>query len=257
MTKSRNNLRNWRKNARKDPPPLKLRRANAKAPSKITNNMKSHITITVLLIASFSNVFSLDLPEQLKAQRSHQGFHLEFGIGPAFGSIEAENENASSENEASFSGTGLAMDLHVGHSISKNIVLTAHVCSKYIYTPQIEYNGVTGISTADYTIREMGFGAGATWYQMPADLYAGLTLGMGGFDFKNNSGDQTFSEEGGFSWQVRAGKHWWISDTWGITIGATYGSTVGTLSIDDPLVDRPPFDLESSRFAIQVGLGIR
>src|SRR6188768_15884 len=93
------------------------------------------ISLLVVLNVTAQSVDSL---------RTHQGFHLEFGIGPAFGSIEAEVDDASTESEATFTGTGLAMDLHVGHSISRSIVLTANVYSKYIYSPQIEYNGLTG-----------------------------------------------------------------------------------------------------------------
>ena len=210
------------------------------------------------LFALISCLFAMNAEGQsVDSMSTHQGFHVEFGIGPSFGSIESEIENGTTELEATFTGTGLAMDLHVGHSISRSLVLTGHLFTRYVYTPHIEVNGVTGLANADYTIGEIGYGAAITWYKMPSDLYAGLTLGLGGFNFKNKSEDQDFDEEGGFSWQVRAGKHWWVSNTWGVTLGATYGCTTGTLEIVDPLIDRAPFDLESSRFSILLGLGLR
>ena len=211
--------------------------------------MKTKLTCFLLLAVACANAQVKD------TARTHNGFHFEFGIGPSFGSIEAEAGEDPDETEAKFTGTGLALDVHAGHSIFNNFVATGNFFMKYIYSPRIEYNGLTGLVNADYTIREFGLGLGLTWYKTPADMYAGILVGSGGFNFKNNTEDSgPYEQDGGFTWQVRAGKHWWFSDKWGFTLGATYGCTTGTLT---PKSNSATYDVESSRFSITLGVGLR
>jgi hypothetical protein len=92
---------------------------------------------------------------------------------------------------------------------------------------------------------------------MPSDVFFSGTLGAGTYvtNSGGNSGYGTTSRtDYGFSMQLKIGKHWWISNKWGIGLSAAYGTTSGSNTGFD-MNGSYSEDISSSRMVIAVSIG--
>jgi hypothetical protein len=187
-----------------------------------------------------------------KPFREHQGFHLEFNIGPAFGKITQRLPNTTGYDEYDFTGPGVGIDFKIGGAVSKNFCLTFDMLSKDILAPDVDKNGHSYIRASRNSLGEVTYGAGFTYF-FKTDLFLSATTGIGVFAIDDSTG--TERTDGGFSMQLRAGKHWWISQNWGISVAGAYGFTsVNNLSDTLGVYDH---DIKSDRFTIMAGIVFR
>jgi len=187
----------------------------------------------------------------------HRGIHLEFAIGPAWNSIQDDVNSDKGPVTREFSGAGLSWELRAGYSIIPNLVLTGDILSTTLYDPHLESSQETYMTGQDFTANETMIGGGITWY-IPADFYAGFSYGLGNFRFKNGNTILLSDLDNGNSWNLRLGKHWWISDMWGINCSANIGTTEAQTSSDPCCGLMASRDhLRSYRFSILAGIGLR
>ena len=184
----------------------------------------------------------------LNSIHSHNKFHFEFGIGPAFGSI-ADKYNTYDIN---FTGTGAGIELKIGGALKENLFLTFDILSKAIVSPEIKNGGNTYLTSNDLSISEVTYGAGLTYYAMPTDIFCSATVGAGAFVI--NDGNKTSRSKYGFSTQIKAGKHWWVSKQWGLSLGVAYGFT--SVNNSDEKYNSYNERLRSNRFTIVASIGI-
>ncbi len=187
---------------------------------------------------------------------THKGFHFEFGLGPAFGIITDDGTFAGGHYVIDFSGTGFGIDIRVGGFVQENLALTFDVISKAVSAPTLTLKGISVATSSDYSISEVTYGGGLTYYLMPSDIFFSATLGTGAFVSQSNVSGRNITSrtDYGFSFQLKAGKHWWISNKWGISLSGAFGTT----SASDSGVDVNGIytdNLSSSRFTISVSIG--
>lgn len=106
-------------------------------------------------------------------------------------------------------------------------------------------NGQSGTAPNSVTITESMFGAGLTYYFMPQNIFISGSLGSGNFTVNNTDNNTKSSTKYGFSFQLKAGKEWWVGKNWGLGLGLAYGKTALTNDADG-LSEK----LNSSRFSI-------
>src|ERR1051325_10088491 len=116
-----------------------------------------------LLTFLFVSAFAISHAQEIKKNNmpsiatdfhSHRGFHFEFGLGPAFGTITDEVRQGVNAAIAEFSGTGAGIELKFGGGIDDNLVLTFDILSKAIVGPTVTINGRTATASDDYSLSE-------------------------------------------------------------------------------------------------------
>ncbi len=186
----------------------------------------------------------------------HKGFHFEFGLGPAFGTITDKAFIHGSSGTLEFVGTGAAIDIKLGGSLQENLILTFDILNKAVVSPELKVNGISVGTSNNLSISEVTYGGGLTYYLMPSDVFLSATLGAGTFVLSNSQSNITTRTDYGFSMQLKVGKHWWISNKWGISLSGAYGTTSGSDSGRDSFGSYSD-DLSSSRFVIAASIGVR
>ena len=160
------------------------------------------------------------------------------------------NDKYANYYNIDFVGTGAAIELRLGGALSENLILTFDILSKAIVSPEVKVNGSGTYATSnDVSLGEVTYGAGLTHYVMPTDIFVSATVGTGAFVINNN--EQTTRSKFGFSMQLKAGKHWWISKSWGISLGGSYGFT----SVDNTQNSIYSEQIRSNRFTIIASIG--
>jgi hypothetical protein len=85
-----------------------------------------------------------------------------------------------------------------------------------------------------------------------------FTYGFGNFRFKDGDAVLLADLESGNAWNLRLGKHWWISEKWGINCSANIGTSSAQTRNDPGCGLMTSTDhLRSYRFSILAGVGLR
>jgi hypothetical protein len=226
--------------------------------------MKKILFIFLMLLSFFcANAQDRTLPtmrNQLPVRPNyhvHKGFHFEFGIGPAFGTIEDRVTYISGAGGIlEFSGVGAGFDLKIGGAIQENLMLTLDILSKAVVAPGVKANGVSVPTLDNISMSEVTYGGGFTYYVMPSDIFISATLGTGAFVISDTQTNESSRSEFGFSYQLKAGKHWWISSKWGISVSAAYGKTSSSGSGYDQYGSYTE-DISSDRYVIAASIGVK
>lgn len=220
----------------------------------IIEHMLRYLLTFVLLVPA--GVFSQTLVDSI---RVHRNFHLELSLGPAWSSIHDDVASHLGPIEQDITGMGFSYELRLGWFVIPNLALTADLAGTDIYNPQLETTQESYLSGMSFTTHTPTFGTGITWYKMPANFFAGFSLGIGKIYFHQGSSLVLADLETGSFWNLRLGKHWWISDNWGISCTANYGRTEAK---SDPSIHCDVgggylHDMRSSRISLMVGIGLR
>lgn len=153
--------------------------------------------------------------------REHEGFYLSMQAGPAMGYI---NGNWAETESMKISGTGIGFDILLGGVIKENLILHGVLGIKSIYGPEIKYDGLSTTLNKDYSFDEIIIGAGTTYY-FHNNFFVTGNIGLGNFSLSNESDNSTIDTGEGFSFQLKAGKEWWISPRWAMGVVLEYGGT--------------------------------
>jgi len=160
-------------------------------------------------------------------EKTHTGFYLSMQTGPAFGYINGKGEYGDGNQDFSLrvSGTGFGLDFQIGGAIKENIILHGTIGFKTIFGPEIDY-GTTHVKISqDYSFDElMIVGIGTTYY-MQKNFFLTGNLGIGQFSLSDESSNTTVDTGSGFSYQLKAGKEWWVSSRWALGAAIEYGGT--------------------------------
>ena len=152
--------------------------------------------------------------------REHEGFYLSMQMGPAMGYINGNSNQSSLQVD----GTGIGFDVQIGGIIRKNQTLHGVIGVKSIAGPEITSNGQSGSLSQDYSFDEIMIGGGTTYYFQKNFFITG-NIGMGNFSFTDMASNTSADTDYGFSFQLKAGKEWWISSRWGLGAVLEYGGT--------------------------------
>lgn len=151
--------------------------------------------------------------------KTHTGFYLSMQTGPVFGYV---NGNTNIDYSLKVTGPAFGFDIQIGGAIRENTILHGNIGFKSIYRPEVEIQGMTG--RLDKTFDETMIGIGATQY-FNQNFFVTAVLGLGNFSLYDDVENSTVSTEDGFSYQLKAGKEWWISSRWALGAALEYGGT--------------------------------
>jgi hypothetical protein len=177
-----------------------------------------------------------------KTPVQHQGFYLSMGLGPSFGDIKATD---GINNVVTVKGNVLSMDLQIGRSIRTNLLLHATVKAHTVISPTV--NSIRFPNS--YSFDENFIGAGITRYNR-SNFFATANAGAAFYTFsmpQTSFQPTSVSTDAGFSFNIKAGKEWLLSDKWGLG-GAIYFSRTSLTNKDPSSTEK----WSSNRFGIYV-----
>lgn len=167
----------------------------------------------------FTLLFHLFVITGLAQEKTHTGFYLSMQTGPVFGYV---NGNTNTGYSLKVSGPAFGFDIQIGGAIQENTILHGSIGYKSIYKPEAEIQGITG--RLDQTFDETLIGIGLTQY-FGKNFFATAVAGTGNFSLYDEVENSTISTENGFSYQLKAGKEWWIASRWALGAALEYGGT--------------------------------
>ncbi|MCP4675176.1 MAG: outer membrane beta-barrel protein [Deltaproteobacteria bacterium] len=151
--------------------------------------------------------------------RTHDGFHMRWGVGLVAATGTSEGENAP----YSFVAPGILDGVQLGGNLRENLSLFFEADSlilfsgnKNIGTDSKSENNDTSETTTYGFLTGIGMGH----YFMPANLYVSGAFGATLNNFAVSDDGIDFDTDNiGLGFTVMAGKEWWVSDGWGVGVG--------------------------------------
>jgi len=178
-------------------------------------------------------------------EKQHDGFYMSACLGPVFGKI-TDKYNSST---MTMNGTGFELDLKIGASVTKDLILHGTLITKSMPGPKVNNEGSVTTMSDEISVNELMYGAGLTYYFMPVNFFVSGSAGIGKFTVSNSTNDTKSKTHSGFSFQLIAGKEWWISKKWGLGAGITYSKTHLTNKVNET-----EEKLDSNRFSIMLSV---
>jgi len=119
------------------------------------------------------------------------------------------------------------MDIKIGGALAENLILHATILSHGATGPTVEsdYWGFEELKTDNNVNISEGLVGGGLTYYIPENFFLSTSLGYGGFTFVNKREDFDVTTSNGLSYQIKAGKEWWVSPKWGIGLALYYHNT--------------------------------
>ncbi len=188
---------------------------------------------------------------QAPALHEHKGFLLSLSAGPIWGATNVTGVDPQYGSfSMDFTGTGALLDFKVGFAIMDNLFVHLTDIGAAVASPKVTVNGQNASmqATQNVSVSEGMIGGGFTYYVMPSNIFFAGTIGSGYFTFTDNSSgpsNQSFNTFRGFSYQIKAGKEWFVSRKWGIGAALSYLAT----SVDNSQ-NGIPENWTSGRFSI-------
>jgi hypothetical protein len=185
-------------------------------------DLKLRLALASLLVTALAGNYAAAGP------RDHQdGFFLRLAAGAGTTTTEIYD----GYDTYTLSGTAGDLDVAVGAVVLPNLAVHGNLFGWTASDMKVEFNGVDVGPDLPADVTAAGFGAGLTYYLMPANVYLSGTLGSGTLEIE---GQHVRGEtDSGVFLQFSLGKEWWVSDGWalGVAGGTTYHN------FNDPDVD--------------------
>jgi len=115
-----------------------------------------------------------------------------------------------------FSGLSSAARIQIGGAVSENLIIYGEFGAIIQVDPSWELLGQSVENGPDVKVTVSDFGAGITYYIMPANVYFSLSLLGSGVSLE--VGEAEFESDIGFGINVMIGKEWWVGDDWGLGV---------------------------------------
>ncbi|MCP4601213.1 MAG: hypothetical protein GY847_11930 [Proteobacteria bacterium] len=154
--------------------------------------------------------------------KTHDGFHMRWGVGVVAAAGAGEGENAP----YSFVAPGILDGIQLGGCIKENLSLFVEADSLILFSVNKNIKNTReseNKSHDDETIYGFMTGIGAGHYIMPANIYLSGAVGA---TYNNvvvgDEGTSFDSHNIGLGFTVMAGKEWWVSDGWGVGLGGQF-----------------------------------
>ena len=152
----------------------------------------------------------------------HDGFYLRLAAGLSV--LHASWRETA--DDWSITGTGIALVMTLGGSVTPNLVLYGEITGSMAMDPTEKHNGVS-TTLDDYDVSLAGIGPGAAYYLVPANLcFSGtlaffrLTKGYHGPSpgSEGTGGNGAILTDTGIGAAFMVGKEWWVSTNWGLGV---------------------------------------
>ena len=166
----------------------------------------------------------------------HDGLYIRVALGPSLLHASWKEETY----DWSVTGTGFAIAVALGGSVLPNLVVYAELTRSVAFDPTRKVNDFSTTLT-NYDVDLAGFGPGAAYYLVPANLYFSGTIAFSKLTSSYNgpSGSEgdgsdleifTKTDIGG---TLMVGKEWWVSTNWGLGVaGIVYLASMKRTNVD-------------------------
>ena len=153
-----------------------------------------------------------------KGVEQHDGFMLRLTIGLGYGS---GTESVPVVGDVQLSGPSGFFSLDIGGALVDNLVLHGRLSDMVVASPTVSINDEELGEANDASLTFYLFGAGLTYYVMPANVYLTGVVGIAKASADNGT-DEASSTKAGFGFEGDIGKEWWVSDNWGLGIAGRF-----------------------------------
>jgi hypothetical protein len=152
----------------------------------------------------------------------HRGFFVSLAPGVNLTSVIIEDNYGSSK----FKGAGTAWDFKIGGTLTENLILHATLLGHSVYEPKIYDSnyGLNGEKADNLDLYESMIGAGLTFYTTENYLVS-TSFGLGGFTISDEDENEDYYSDPGFCFQLKAGREWWLTRTFGLGVAVYYHYT--------------------------------
>lgn len=161
------------------------------------------------------------LPRQNMGRR-HLGFYASLAPGANSTNVYVN----SLDGAFTLKGLGAGWDIKLGGTLKENLILHATLIMHDINEPKY-YNaslGSNGTTVEKIELFEAMFGAGITYYT-ELNYLLSASMGSGGFTLYDRTNNKHGTTDKGLSFQLKAGKEWWITKKWALGIAVYYHYT--------------------------------
>jgi hypothetical protein len=142
--------------------------------------------------------------------RAHDGgFFMRLALGG--GSAASRLEEGS--DFAEFTGGGADLHIALGGIVGKNLAVHGTLGGWSISDPDLEVTEL-GATTVSGDLTMSYFGAGLTYFVMPANVYLSGSLGLATISFKHDRVE--VETDTGLAAEISLGKEWWLGNRWGL-----------------------------------------
>ena len=148
----------------------------------------------------------------------HDGFYMRLTMGLAY--LSAKYSEAG--QDATISGSGMAMAFAFGVSVTPNLVLYGEFLVTVAMDPTLEVAGTS--QHLGFDVNLFGIGPGVAYYLEPLNMYFSGTLAFSQLtasrssSSSSSSNDSTDVTEMGIGAGFMVGKEWWVSHDWGLGV---------------------------------------
>lgn len=151
----------------------------------------------------------------------HDGLYIRGAIGPAV--LHASWKEGT--YDWSVTGTGFAIAVALGGSVLPNLVIYAELTHSVASDPTRKVDDLSTTLT-NYDVDLAGFGPGAEYYLVPANLYFSGTIAFSKLTSRYNGpsgsegtgSDLAIFTNTGIGATLMVGKEWWVSANWGMGV---------------------------------------
>ncbi len=161
-----------------------------------------------------------------KGVHEHDGFFFrtQLGFGQGRSVVDFQTQDLTVK------GPSTTLNFQFGYAIFDNFILHIDNGASVMSGAKASGGVPTGIDNkTDVTIST--FGAGASYYFMPVNIYISPSILLSSMTFDGNVIDG--DSNGGWGATLAIGKEWWVSDNWGLGVAlfAYYGKDTVTVTV--------------------------
>jgi hypothetical protein len=183
------------------------------------------------------------LAENLPREHDRGVFlRLSAGVGGAKSKIDDFEFEEEDPGQLEMSGTCGDINFAIGGVVARNLAVHATLAGWSVTDPDLDL-GPISVETDDVNLGLSMFGAGVTYYIMPANIYLSGSLGAAVLTL-DVDGDDSESDTG-LAVDLTVGKEWWVGSRWGL--GAALGVNLHSV----PSKDIEDQDFSGSSFAVR------
>ncbi|MFP2925599.1 outer membrane beta-barrel protein [Pyxidicoccus sp. 3LG] len=147
-------------------------------------------------------------------RHAHDGFYLRLQAGGGYTRAEATSEDIAVK------GGGAGINVELGVALARNFILYGKLFGANAPNPDIEFGDLTVEGQDDDVSQNFGaLGLGITYYIMPANVYLSGALSFTQLSVSED-GETIAETDVGGGLHLGIGKEWWVSDNWGLGLGA-------------------------------------
>jgi hypothetical protein len=145
----------------------------------------------------------------LPTGQTHDGFYLRLQVGGGY--MTARRDNTT------FSGDAFTLGVALGGMVVPNLALFGTVLWHEVRGPHSDQYG-SSMTLDGSSVTTESFGGGLAYYVAPVNFYAALSVLATSMLAAEASGNQVWSGNRGWGFEILLGKEWWVGPKWGLGV---------------------------------------